>query len=253
MNELVNAWRNCTFDEVPYLYSEDEYGFSSLLSGKTTAYQSFGEYTRSSSFGQRNDKKLHLGLLPQPYIGNISQATVFILMLNPGLHSGDYYAENDPKFRKLLLKNIRQENLDPEYPFIYLNPAFSWHPGFEYFHTRFRFLAQELEPKVGSYQKALSVLAQNIACLELLPYHSPSFGSVSLLGKLPSTIAMLKFAKEELSGRAKRNEVLLIVTRSVRYWGLSEHENIILYKGSEPRSGYLTSKSRMKILERLNL
>ena len=254
MYKLIDSWRNTAFEDAPYLYSEDRPFFTSLLEDKSNHYRSLGDYTSSDHFGDPNDKSLHLGLLPQPYIGNITRASVFILMLNPGLHSGDYFAEeNHSQFRQLVLRNIRQENTNDTYPFIFLNPEFAWHPGFEYFHKRFDELAGKIKPKVGSYQNALSLLAQNVACLELLPYHSKSFGSHSLIGKLPSTVAMLEFAREVLLGRAERDDVLVIVTRGVRYWKLPEQKNVILYKRGETRSGYLTAESRKKIMEKLGL
>ncbi|HHT9109215.1 MAG TPA: hypothetical protein ACFYEF_12645 [Candidatus Wunengus sp. YC63] len=49
------------------------------LQDKTKAnsvYHSFSEYISSSTFGQRNDTSLHVGLLPIPYIDNLEKASV---------------------------------------------------------------------------------------------------------------------------------------------------------------------------------
>ncbi len=256
LDRLIQGWKDSDLENVPHLYREDEPLFSSLLERRSNQYRSLGEYVESEYFGNPNDRSLHMGLLPEPYIGNLKKASVFILMLNPGLHAGDYYAEeqHDSQFRRALIRNIRQENAVDAYPFLFLNPEFSWHPGFAYFHERFDRLAWEIKPKIGTYLEALGFLAWNVACLELIPYHSKSFGRHALLlSKLPSTKAMLAFARGELIDRAKRDEVTIIVTRGARYWKLPKQKNVILYEGGETRAAHLTPKSEKEIIARLGL
>ena len=57
-------------------------------------FKSFKEYVGSDLFGDPYDKKLHLGLTPVPFIGNLGKASIYLFMLNPGLTSSDYIQYN---------------------------------------------------------------------------------------------------------------------------------------------------------------
>jgi hypothetical protein len=167
-------------------------------------------------------------------------------MLNPGLSPGDYFAEYEvTQFREAHIRNLLQENTNDEFPFLFLDPRFAWHPGFEYWQRKLDDIAQALaDQERVSYQKALRHLAQNVACLELMPYHSKSFGAGQLLKQLPSVKAMREYVTDVLSPKAKNNEVTIVATRGVQYWDLSQHENIVVFRGHEPRAAHLNLKSR---------
>jgi len=64
---------------------------------------------------------------------------------------------------------------------------------------------------------------------------------------------MQAFVQHNLLDRALEDDATIIVARSIRHWKLEEHKNVILYRGGEVRSAYLTPKSRDRILERLGL
>lgn len=116
-----------------------------------------------------SDGRLHLGLLPQPWFGDLKSATVFVLLLNPGLNPGDYYAEyRVPPFRAALIRNLHSEP-NREYPLLFLDPEFSWHPGARYFRTRLNWLALALaQQRAISYRGALAVVARHVCCLQLV-------------------------------------------------------------------------------------
>ena len=90
-----------------------------ILQAKSLDYLQIQAYTR--------------GLLPMPFAGNFEKASIFVIMLNSGLSAGDYFAEQyRPEFWNAHIRNLRQENANDEFPLIFLNPQFAWHPGFEY-------------------------------------------------------------------------------------------------------------------------
>lgn len=257
MNALVDAWKrtDTRIGKEPYLFCKDSEA-SLEKNSRVCVYRSFGEYVRSDNFADPNDPDFHIGLLPQPYFGNLKSASIFILMLNPGLSPGDYFAEQHyPSFRKALIRSLRQENEKDEYPFIFLNPSFAWHPGFSYYHKRFAELARLIEKRERSYSKALSVLAKNVACLQLMPYHSRQFGSPQLLEELKSTRAMLDFVHGDLKDRAIKGKVTVIVARGNKRWrfGQSKHKNVVVYKPSEARAAWITPTAKKRIVERLDL
>ena len=174
-HRLIQLWQKCPLNTPPFILPEDR---ADIQSQTLSVYHSFDEYISSSTFGQRNDTSLHVGLLPIPYIGNLEKASVLILMLNPGLSPGDYFAEYKvEEFRKAHMRNLRQENINDEFPFFFLDPHFAWHPGFEYWQSKFGNIAQAFaDKKKIPYGEALRHLAQSLACLKLIPYHSKSFG-----------------------------------------------------------------------------
>lgn len=243
-HRLISDWRECNFDTPTYLFTGDERELATK--GKVSLYRSFGEYISSPTFGLASDTSLHIGLIPIPYIGNLEKATVFILMLNPGLSTGDYFAEqNSVEYRKALIRNIYQENAGDEYPFIFLDPYLAWHPGFEYWQGKFHSITEALAKQGNlTYQNALSRLSKQVACLELVPYHSKSFGAYPHLKTLPSTKAMIKFVREVVVPKVQNDEAIIIATRKVKHWELPEHQNIVIYKGGETRSAHLTLQSR---------
>lgn len=242
LSNLIECWRVCRFDTPPFILPDDE---SEIPDNMRSLYQSFDEFIVGDKFGQIEDKSLHVGLLPIPYIGNLSGASVFILMLNPGLSPGDYFAEQgNSEFKEAHLRNLRQENGGDEFPFFFLDPLFSWHPGFEYWQGKVYDIALAFMRKEQvTYQDALKRIARNIACLELMPYHSKAFGAGSLLKRLTSTKLMLEYAQDIVIPKARSGDATVIVTRGARHWDLDSHRNVVVYESSAVRSAHLTLKS----------
>jgi len=241
--DLIDGWCKCNLESPPYLFPDDKL---EIVNSHASIYLTFDDYIMSSAFGESSDTKLHIGLLPLPYVGNLAQASIFILMLNPGLSPGDYFAEqHNREFREAHIRNLRQENASDDYPFFCLDPRFSWHPGFGYWQKKFHIIIEALSKQSKkTYQQAMCQLAQSLAGLELLPYHSKSFGAGSLLHSLPSTQAMLAFVHEILLPKVEDDRAIIIATRGGKNWQLPKHKNIIVYEGSETRSAYLTLNTR---------
>lgn len=240
---LIEDWRKCDLQSPPYMFPDDKKYLLGFRKART--YQSFDEYVSSSEFGM-SDVNLHLGLIPLPFAGNLEKATIFILMLNPGLSAGDYFAEQEiSEFRNAHIRSLQQENENDDYPFIFLNPEFAWHPGFGYWQKKFHNIVDEIRKQSGTtYQQAMSKFSKSLACLELIPYHSKLFGAGSLLNKLPSAKVMRNYVQDVLLPKAKDDKVIIIATRQVKMWQLPEHKNIVTYEGSETHSAYLNLTSR---------
>ncbi|MGQ3684573.1 MAG: hypothetical protein ACUBOA_06115 [Candidatus Loosdrechtia sp.] len=90
----------------------------------------------------------------------------------------------------------------------------------------------------------MSTLSKRLVCLELMPYHSKSFGTGSLLNKLPSVKAMRNYVVDVVIRKAMADKAIIIATRQVKMWRLPEHKNIVMYEGGETRSAHLTISSR---------
>ena len=186
----------------------------------------------------RSQGKLDLTLLPAPYGGNLRNADVVILFLNPGLSIVDHYAEGWHKaYVRAHWRAIRQEPSDNI--FLWLNTQFCWHGGFQYWEGKLRRTVEVIASKKyeRSYQEALKSVAQRLAVVQLLPYHSQNFSSHKLITQLPSCDAAKKYARGELAPAAKRKEKTIIVLRRADDWGLERSANVAIYDTGHRAAG----------------
>ena len=164
----------------------------------------------------------------------MSQASVFILTLNPGLHISDYFTENNPVFQQHLEGNFKQ-TLE-HFPFFFLNPELGFHAGYEYWNRQIKSQREALYKRLNiSRNDAQQFLAQEIAVLELIPYHARGNPkrNVNILN-LPSVSAVTTFAREVLQPRALKEEILILNIRASKEWGLGKGEYIL--KDFDPRN-----------------
>lgn len=253
----LNQWRDLDYGaSAPWLFPGDEQVLERESGVKSCVYQSLKEYCASPEYECTPDHHLHLGLLPIPYIGDLANASVYILMLNPGFSPGDYFAEYEqPKSRDAAVANLKQDFKKTDYPFVCLNPEFAWSPGYTYWQKKFDDVIRRLSEDLSfTYRNAARLVAQNVACLELFPYHSRSFAHRKILSKLPSVEAMRDYVRSQIKPKAMSGEATVIVTRSVKDWGIDwDDTNAVVYTGAEARAAHLSSKSRggKAIYERL--
>lgn len=255
---LVETWRRFSVSTAPFILQED----SQSLSGKMRVFDSPKSYIESDIFCDKGDKTLHTGLYPIPYSGDLDKAKVFLLQLNPGFSPADYFAEyRDAEFREAQTRSLKQENTDNDFPFIYIDPRFCWHPGFGYWQGKLHQIIVKIKEKKNCpYREASSILSKNLAMLELLPYHSKNFGlGNGLLGSLASVRLIRSYVKDVLLPKAYDGEITIIVMRKANMWGISNSSNssehVIIYDASECRSAHLTigSKGGDAIAKRLGL
>jgi hypothetical protein len=210
---------------------------------------------RSDEFGSGGDSRLHYGLLPVPFIGDLATADIFVLLLNPGLSAGDYFGEYEvPAFRQALLDNLQQAGTS-EYPFFYLNPAFGWHSGFQWWNTKLAGVIDRAAARWGlSYAAARHRVANRLAAIELVPYHSARFSPSSARPtRLKSAELAREYVHQQLVPRARAGQLTIIVTRHAKSWGLPAADHIVTYTGQLARGALLTPDSQggAAILDRL--
>ncbi|HEV3417891.1 MAG TPA: hypothetical protein VG056_13780 [Pirellulales bacterium] len=267
MHPFLEAWAKWRPSEsAPFVMGADR---ESLLAGerpsKCVIHSSWSAAIGDERFGARDDKRLHLGLCPHPFCGDLSRADIFILMLNPGLSATDYFGEYEVEgFRHAVLRNLRQQVHDENHPFMFLNPKFSWHKGFGWWNDKLAAVIQTLavekslaDKRHWSFSEARQHLARRLASIELFPYHSASFDSGRWIkGKnaLPSVELAMQFVKDLYERRVKNGKAIIIATRKVSAWQLPvKAKGVIRYTGGEARGAHLTpgSPGGIAILERL--
>jgi hypothetical protein len=151
-----------------------------------------------------------------------------------------------------MLANLKQPE---ENSFLFFDPRFSWHGGFTWWHGKFAGLIEVLSVRWHtSFAEARRRLAQELACIELIPYHSASFRDPGRwIHELPSAQMARRFVQEFVQPRVISGEAIVIVARQSKVWDLTSHDRVVRYEGSEARSAHLTPKSRggLAILEHM--
>lgn len=248
MNSLSDYWSDffdyCT--KPPYIHRDDLPFFHERYSkGKPDAWErlDFKGFIRSERLCA-NDSDFHFSLLPAPYVGNLAKADVFILLLNPGFSPGDYFAEYEQTdFKKALKQNLKQEFLGVEYPFLYLDPQFCWHPGYRWWEGKLRKIVQAVAEKrdIRNYPLALRAVSRRIASIEVVPYHSRRFGDGKLLTKLGSALSARAWVSGYLIPRALEGKLVVVATHK---WHLKNRHNSVVCLGRfQARAASLAPKT----------
>jgi hypothetical protein len=245
--ELLHKWAIWKGQGPPYILDADRPWILSEQSRRSSVTRSsWREVINSKDFGIPGDTRLHLGLLPQPFFGDLRKATVFILLLNPGLGPDDYYGEYEIKgFRHALLDTIRQKFPKNSLPFLFLNPQYAWHGGFNWWHSKLAGVISKLSREWGiPFSEARSRLGRSIAGIELIPYHSANFrDSGHWIQHLPSVQLAKAYIDNIVMPRVERKEAIVIVTRQARVWNLPKKDGVVVYSASEARAAHLTPDS----------
>lgn len=157
--------------------------------------------------------KILLEALPDPYVGNLKNAEVYLLMINPGANvppgfqdtgSNAFYNMNHD-FKKAIVKNLKQEK--QEFPFIYLNPKFRFSGGFIYWS---RILQHFLNG--DNYMERYKNISKKLCVIEYFPYHS-----MQSVKKVSAILNSQKY-NFEMAKKAVNEGKLVIIMRAVKEW-----------------------------------
>ena len=225
MIELVDYWRQLDLDHPPYIHPQDKPFIDKQKKITQTILPNHAAYVEHPTFSDEQDSSLHLSLFPVPYQGNLSKADIFVVMLNPGLGTNDYQADEHKAHAHQIKQIIRQDFSDVPYPFLSLNPEYAWSGGFQWWERKLRKVIKEIAKQYcdGSYATALHCLSQRLAAIEIFPYHSRVFKAGALRAKLPS-VKQAKDFVQTLLPRAQAEEVTIIVSRGIKAVGIDDHD-----------------------------
>ena len=187
MSTIVDFWRNVTFSSEENVILEDKEAMADL--------------------GER----FTLQGMPEPFIGNVENAKIYLLSLNPGAIGKE---ELDSKeLQELTKKNLLQENTKCQ--FFYLANEIKTMDGAKWWRKRL------VEPLTDATKKSekevIKAINDNICNLEIIPYHSKdskNFGNS--VYTLYSAKAMRSFVKNYVCKRD--DNPLIIVMRAKKEW-----------------------------------
>jgi len=250
VRDLIEFWMELDISrDKPFVHPEDRKILEIQESWRY--FDSYQAFSQSEIFGQKNNI-FHLGLLPAPYSGDIENADIYILMLNPGFANIDYITQEC--FFDDIVNTLKQDINNLKYPFIGLDPKFMWTGAGVWCERKLRSIIDLFMLNYNyTYLEALSNLSKRIAIIELFPYHSSSFSLPRNLkfDEIESVKKMKCFVKGYVIEKAKSNRALVIVPRSVKSWFSEKElidynnfkENIIIYDTKYARSASLSDNS----------
>ena len=257
--DLLEAWAEWSPESPPYLLNADRDLLIGPQSGnEVVVYPGWEQFIQDPNFGAPGDRRLHLGLLPQPFLGDMRNASIYLLLLNPGLAPMDYFGEHMvPGYYQAILNNIRQLTGSEKPTFLFLEPSFAWHSGFTWWNRKLRKLIHAMAvARNVHFAEARKRLSNELAAIEFFPYHSAEFSvSHRVLERLPSVMLARTFVHKYALPRVQQKKALLIVLRKGSAWDLPSDPGIVIYKGAESRGAHLTPNSRggMAILRHLDM
>jgi hypothetical protein len=240
--ELIEYWRELDENKKPLIHPDD----SAILEADYFNGKTYDDYIKSDYFG--TDKSVfHLGLLPVPYVGDIENATIYILLLNPGFSILNYFEETfNRQLKKVMLKNLFQTDLDSDFPFFYLNPKYHWTGGGQYWSNKLDSILQHTSKELGlTYYDSLKLLSKKLAVLELVPYHSNSYNlKKRIFEQIESKNRMINFTHTYLKKKLENNTACALITRKSQEWNFMPTKNVMIYSAQEARSAHITMNTR---------
>ena len=257
--DLVTTWKNASdqwaSSTAPFVLTADA---ELLKSYPNVIYRTQEEARQARDFyapSRDKDKRIHLGLLPGPFMGDVSNASIYVLMTNPAVTQNDYRELDDPYFRGVLLANLKQERVQGVLPFLFLDRQFDWHDGFCHWNTKVGIskTIQEMAKRKGiTEDEARTEVGNQLAVIQLFPYHSANGpNSTERLKSLPSVIRVGRFVQETVTRRVRERQAIAIVMRRVKAWDqylprdLSDEQGVFRSANAgEARSASLRPSSR---------
>lgn len=152
-----------------------------------------------------------LQYFPEPFLGDVINANVLLLNLNPGVDALNKQFQLQERYLQRASKNLKHEEL--KFPFFLLDPELQGLPGYEWWSKKLKRLIHE-----SSVEK----VAKGIGCIELHGYPSERYKHIYGLESM-------KYSKYLLE-KAMQREAFIIIMRGQKFWQevvptLSEYEN----------------------------
>lgn len=234
---MENPWKNTTSEiyngeEIIVATADLKYIKKLLNSKKYPPVDKVDDDDKGKTKKAAKEKyKLRLNVYPQHFVGDIDNAKIIILSLNPG-YSTEYY----DAYKNITNKNgtnyeqIIKENLEMKQPFFHAFELAN-ESDLGYWGNKMKCWVEGYDKKDNEELiESLKKITEDIALAEFFPYHSISYnGMYDKLGKgtspnsnrkIKDYLPTQKFLFEKIKKRIddKNDEVIIILTRSFAKW-----------------------------------
>ena len=201
-----------------------------------------------------NRSKILSNLLAHPFLGDVENASIYILMNNPGFSTSDYIDEiENTDYVELVEKNLKF-NSECFFP-IHENAKNTG--GFNYWTQKGRIknIVDELTLLNNkSNHENFELVKKSICLVESIAYHSCNKPNDELYN-LPSSLLTKRFVNEYVFDKVKNKQAMCFVWRSASFFDLKKHKNIIIRSSSKAQGRYFYHeevKSMARFLYLLN-
>lgn len=244
---LIDFWARHPY---PGIHPEDA---PHIEAGDCVAWSSSAEASRhQADLDDRKSalqRKLHTKLYPQPFVGNIREASVYILFGNPGLSVQDYVDELDtPDYAKQCTANLggAVTGFGP------LLQAAEGTGAQRYWNSTLGSLIRDVGLELGiSLEDARSWVLNQVATIEAGAYHSKKFPAAGFAA-LPSTKAAKSFVDGHVMARVRNGECVVFVWRQAKFWGLpKDHPGVRERFWRMANGRYLLAEERLFMVRKL--
>jgi len=214
---MINPWKEIVkVRETPFILQKDK---------KDILY-----FNKSA----KEEHKINIEILPDPYIGDVFKSKVVLLQLNPGIELPPGLPSSNEVFERELFPELQQDIVNnmihkyEKFPFYYLNPRYRLTGGFRYWSRIFNSVIK----KESDY---LSI-SKNVCCIEFFPYHSKNFRPFGrLLESQKYSFYLLERAIERKSS--------IILLRGESEWHMAVPKLKKFFKPKSTRNPVLSEKN----------
>lgn len=222
-----------------------------LLEHETLAWSLEEAHSHTASFDAEKalHKKLHINLVPLPFIGNIRSSYVYILYGNPGVATSDYNDDlQNSAHRAACERNLRGSGQG----FFPLRTPSDNTGVSDYWWPRMRKMAVRLSESLGiSKSEAEDIVIKRVSVIEAVAYHSRSSPG-QWADSLPSSAAARHFVQHVLIPKARNQEIAILVWRRVDFWGIPANTNNVLTRNSSnARNSHLLGTEQAFLVDHL--
>ena len=194
-------------------------------------------HDKNKKENEESQTVIHFGLLPQPFIGDVENAKIIICSLNPGFSADDYNA--DELHHNDILEQLNPDNHNKTLFWLTEKPddkgnlsggAKWWQSKLDQKDKEKSLvynIMKEYKSDVESLsneelkkekEKVFKVLSENMAAIELFPYHSEKFNRK--YAECCSTQKIKDYVWNTIVKNAEKKNQLICFTRSFALWGL---------------------------------
>lgn len=193
----------------------------------------------------KEEHRIHTEIMPAPFMGNVLDSPVLLLLLNPGFDEEEERKDYYNHYRPYWEKEIQHEHSVPDLPLFCLEDKYTQFS--DYWKRRLRFLIE-----ATSKEK----VAQNIALVQFFPYHTKKYKDISK--RISSDYLTSQKYNFYLVEKAIKRDATIIMLRGKKQWfeaipSLMNYKNVFFTNSN--RNTYL-SKGNMKnfdeIIKKIN-
>jgi hypothetical protein len=188
--------------------------------------------------------RIHQNLFPLPFVGDLDNSDVVILLGNPGFGVGDYTDESvNANHQAALMGNFQ----NGEAGFFPLTPASTNTGAGNYWETCLDDVILGLAASLNDNEAiARSEVIRRVSVVESLAYHSKKMPNLKL-EDIPSSVEARSYV-QNLLPRAAAGKKLIFVWRSKDFWKIPETSPGVIFRPKKQAQGPIRATESAQIV-----